>query len=175
MTALPTEAVADIRPVRADEEVAEAARLVRDFFAHMRAMFPDRDKLIADYLIQQNVEGQLADFRTHFNPPRGECMLARLAGAGVGIVMLKTYSVGVCELNRMFVTEAGRGLGLGRQLCEALMAQARVLGYREMRLDCFSDNPAPLRLYSAIGFGPDPDPPAFSLSDPSITPMRLKL
>jgi GNAT superfamily N-acetyltransferase len=169
------EAMTDIRPVRTDAEVAEASRLVRAFFAHMRARFPDREALIAEYLIQQNVEGQLADFRAHFNPPRGECMLARIDGLGAGIVMLKPFSEGVCELNRMYVAEVGRGRALGRKLCEALMEEARGLGYREMRLDCFSDNLVPLRLYRGLGFGPDPDPPAFSLSDPSITPMRMRL
>jgi GNAT superfamily N-acetyltransferase len=175
MMVRPSEMPVVIRPVRSDEEVAEASRLARDFFEGMRRSFPHWDALISEYLVQQDFEGQLLDFRTHFNPPRGECMLARVDGEAAGIVMLKPYAEGVCELNRMYVAANGRGQGVGRKLCEALMAQARSLGYAEMRLDCFSDNHAPLRLYRALGFGPDPDPPAFSLSDPGITPMRITL
>lgn len=164
-----------IAPVRSDEDVAAASHLVREFFGVMRGLFPQRDTLISDYLIAQDFEGQLADFRAHFNPPKGECMLARIGAEGVGLVMLKAHGPGVCELNRMYVAERGRGLGLGRKLCVALMDQACRLGYREMRLDCFSDNAVPLALYRSLGFGPDPDPPPFSLSDPSITAMRRAL
>ena len=84
----------------------------------MRATFPERAAAIDAYLIAQDFEGQLAAFRGHFNPPRGECLLARLDGAPVGVVMLKPYAAGVCELNRMYVVPAARGRGVGRRLCE---------------------------------------------------------
>ena len=70
------------------------SQLAREFFAYMRATYPERAAAIDAYLIAQDFEGQLADFRAHFNPPRGECLLARLDGAPVGIVMLKPYADG---------------------------------------------------------------------------------
>jgi GNAT superfamily N-acetyltransferase len=161
--------------VRDDADVAAASQLARDFFAYMRATYPEREATIDAYLVAQDFEGQLADFRSHFNPPRGECLLARLDGAPVGVVMLKPYAEGVCELNRMYVARAARGRGVGRRLCETLLARARELGYREVRLDTLNDRVEALPLYRALGFGPDPDPPDFIRADGEAVAMRMKL
>ena len=156
VNAMPDPAVS-IAPVRSDEEVAAASQLAREFFAYMRAHYPEKRAAIEAYLIIQDFEGQLAAFRDHFNPPHGDCMLARLDGAPVGVVMLKPYDTpGVCELNRMYVADAARGRGVGRALCEALLAQARALGYREVRLDVLNARVEALPLYRKLGFGPDP-------------------
>jgi GNAT superfamily N-acetyltransferase len=160
-------------PVRSDADVAAAAELARAFFAYLRVTYPDRAATIDAYLIEQDFEGQLAEFRRHFNPPRGECLLARLDGAPVGVVMLKPYSPGVCELNRMYVARAARGRGIGRALCEGLIARARTLGYREIRLDALNERVEAVPLYRKLGFGPDPDPPAYA--DPEVISMRMAL
>ena len=170
-------AAADIAlgPVRSEADVAAAAELARDFFDYMRATSPERVATIDAYLIDQEFEGQLAEFRAHFNPPHGECLLARLDGEPAGVVMLKPYGDGVCEMNRMYVTRAARGRGLGRALCETLIARARALGYREMRLDTLNERVEAVPLYRKLGFGPDPDPPAFTHHDPDVISMRLTL
>jgi GNAT superfamily N-acetyltransferase len=164
-----------VAPARSDADVAAASRLARDFFAYMRARYTERASDLDAYLADQDFEGQLADFRTHFNPPSGECMLARLDGTPVGVVMLKPYGPGVCELNRMYVVRAARGRGIGRALCEALIARARSLGYREIRLDALNAQVDALPLYRKLGFGPDPDPPAFARAVPELVSMRLAL
>jgi GNAT superfamily N-acetyltransferase len=164
-----------VAPARSDADVAAASQLARDFFAYLRARFTERATDLDAYLADQDFEGQLADFRSHFNPPSGECMLARLDGTPVGVVMLKPYGPGVCELNRMYVVRAARGRGIGRALCEALIARARALGYREMRLDALNAQVDALPLYGKLGFGPDPDPPAFARAVPELVSMRLAL
>ena len=60
-----------IEPVRDDAAVAAASDLARGFFAYMRAAFPEKAASIDAYLVAQDFEGQLADFRNHFNPPHG--------------------------------------------------------------------------------------------------------
>jgi GNAT superfamily N-acetyltransferase len=165
----------ELGPARNDADIAAASALAREFFAYMRAHFPERAASLDAYLIDQDFEGQLADFRTHFNPPGGDCLLARLDGTPVGVVMLKRYSEGVCELNRMYVTVAARGRGVGRALCERLIARARALGYRAVRLDALDEQVEAVPLYRKLGFGPDPDPPAFALGEPGLVSMRLTL
>jgi GNAT superfamily N-acetyltransferase len=164
-----------IAPVREDADIAAASRLAREFFAYMRGSFPEHAAAIDAYLVDQDFEGQLADFRAHFNPPRGECLLARLDGAPVGVVMLKPYAEGVCELNRMYVARAARGRGVGRRLCESLIARARDLGYRAVRLDALNEQVEALPLYRKLGFGPDPDPPAFARAEPGVVSLRMAL
>ena len=165
-----------IEPVRDNAAIAAATDLARDFFAYMRTAFPEKAAAIDTYLVIQDFEGQLATFRDHFNPPHGECMLARLDGAPVGVVMLKPYDTpGVCELNRMYVVRAARGLGIGRGLCEQLIGRARELGYREIRLDALNAQVEALPLYRSLGFAPDPDPPAYALEEPGVISLRMPL
>jgi GNAT superfamily N-acetyltransferase len=162
-------------PVRSDADVAAASLPARDFFLYLRETYPEAEAAIDAYLIAQDFEGQLADFRTHFNPPRGECVLARLDGAPAGVVMLKPNGPGVCELNRMFVARAARGLGVGRALCETLISTARRLGYREMRLEALNDRIEALPLYRKLGFAPDPDPSDYARNTPGVLSLRMPL
>ena len=77
----------------------------------MRETYPEKRAAIDAYLVIQDFEGQLASFRDHFNPPHGECMLARLDGAaGRRRHAQALFAPGVCELNRMYVLRAARGL-----------------------------------------------------------------
>ncbi len=164
-----------IDAVRSDDDVAAASQLARDFFAYMRETYPELGATIDAYLIAQDFEGQLAEFRTYFNPPRGECVIARLGGAPVGVVMLKPYGPGVCEMNRMYVANAARGRGVGRALCDGLIARARELGYREIRLDALNERVEALPLYRKLGFAPDPDPPAYARDEPGVISLRMPL
>ena len=169
------EPVIRIAPVRSDDDVAAAGQLARDFFAYLREKFPESEAAIDTYLVIQDFERQLAEFREHFSPPHGECMLARMDGAPVGVVMLKPYAPGVCELNRMYVAREARGHGVGRGLCEGLIARARELGYREMRLDALNERVEAVPLYRKLGFLPDPDPSDYARNEPGVVSFRMQI
>ena len=67
-----------------------------------------------------------------------------------GCVALRQIGDGVCEMKRLFVQPALRGKGVGRALAQAIIEEARQIGYKRMRLDTAFE---PARsLYRSLGF-----------------------
>ncbi|MEP3430970.1 MAG: GNAT family N-acetyltransferase [Roseibium sp.] len=166
----------EIHKVREQVDISSVTDLVWQFFDHIRHRYPERLDDIDGYILSKDVAGQLADFTTYFNPPAGECLLAKMDGRPVGIVMMRPLSDGVAEMNRMFVTDAARGHGAGRMLGHNLIMAARDLGYSDLILDAWDRHEEALPLYISLGFQTYDDPdlaPKGMVAD--VVQMRLKL
>jgi ribosomal protein S18 acetylase RimI-like enzyme len=111
---------------------------------------------IAEALCLQGFESELAALPGRYGPPSGRLLLAIDGDRPVGCVGLRDLGEGACEMKRLYVAEAGRGRGLGRQLVETLIEQARQAGYARMRLDTTPDMTTAQDLYRSIGFVPTP-------------------
>lgn len=175
-----TEAKAvDIVPIRSPEDVAAAKGMVMELFEFFFERYPEDVPMIRKYMEDQDVAGQLERFVETFGPPAGEALIARVEGEALGIVMLTDKGQGLagrqCEMNRMYVRRAARGLGLGRKLGLAILEKARELGFAEMRLDGAKGHVEALPLYESLGFGPDPAPSKHAASDPMMVSMRISL
>ena len=124
-------------------EIAAAAALFREY----------ADWLGID-LSFQGFETELRDLPGKYAPPAGELLLAHSADGDVlGCVALRPLDgIAVCEMKRLYVRHAARGLGAGRALVTAIIRSAREIGYAEMRLDTLPMMAEAFALYQRVGF-----------------------
>ena len=92
------------------------------------------------------------DDRTKFYPPDGRFYLVRHAGAYVGVGCLKRLTPTLAEIQRMYVQPHARGVGAGRLLVAQLLADARAIGYKTIRLESLKFLAAAHALYRSVGF-----------------------
>ena len=55
-------------------------------------------------------------------------------------------------VKRLYLREVARGRGIGRELALAVIARARVFGYRSVKLDTLASMRRARALYSSLGF-----------------------
>ena len=77
-------------------------------------------------------------------------------------------------MNRMFVRDSGRGLGLGRMLVKTLIKRAREMGFHTMILTALPRHREAIPLYQSCGFTMDDRARDTGDSDNSVR-MKLKL
>ena len=87
-----------------------------------------------------------------FYPPSGRFYVVRHCGAYVGVGCLKRLAPAAAEIQRMYVQPHARGIGAGRHLVQQLLADARAIGYRVVRLESLRFLSAAHALYKSVGF-----------------------
>ena len=142
-----------------------------------RAIFRDYAGALGVDLCFQNFEDELATLPGDYAEPRGtlllalvdvadargsvaECpvlrradgRLAHVAGCGALRPLDAADYPNAAEMKRLYVRRAFRGLGLGRQMAEALLDAARSAGYGCVLLDTLDDMESARALYEDLGF-----------------------
>jgi GNAT superfamily N-acetyltransferase len=147
----------------APEDIGRVRRLFRAY----------ADWLEVD-LCFQDFERELADLPGCYAPPAGRLLIARVGGDVVGCVGLRPLEPGVCEMKRLWVEPGFAGRGIGRALAERIVAAARQIGYRRMRLDTIPARmPAAQHLYASLGFREIP--PYYDNPLPGVVMLELEL
>ncbi len=145
-------------------ELAEARAIFREYAASLKVD-----------LCFQNFDAELASLPGDYAEPRGTLLLALVEAPATAApsapALLRpdgsTLQVAGCcalrpldtvdyanaaEMKRLYVRPGFRGLGLGRQLVEAVLDAARGAGYACVLLDTLDDMESARALYEDLGF-----------------------
>lgn len=121
--------------------------------AAARKLFEEYAAWLAIDLCFQNFEKELAELPGAYAPPTGRLLLAFDDHQVAGCVALRSLGDGVCEMKRLFVRRTFQGRGIGNALTEKIIEEARLLGYKYMRLDTLpSKMGRAVAMYRSFGF-----------------------
>lgn len=135
------EAMTIIRRAIFPEDTASVLSIWREFIA--------KSPVNLDY---QGNDAEFANLPAKYAAPGGCVLLADRGGAIEGCVAFREVTVNMCEMKRLYVRPHARGGRLGHGLVERLIVEARVAGYREMRLDVQEKFVSARKLYAEFNF-----------------------
>jgi putative acetyltransferase len=144
-TTVPPSPLCEILVVGAAHEMEPVRQLFREY---QRSLDVD--------LGFQGFEQEVALLPGEYQAPYGGLLLARVNGEPAGCCALRPLPgsdyPNACEMKRLYVRPALRGLRLGRQLVERTLMLAQQAGFSTMLLDTLSDMEAARALYQDCGF-----------------------
>lgn len=145
---------------RADPRLPAITALIAELDAYMMALYPAESNHLLD--IEALAGPDIRFFAARFEEDYLAC------GA------IKIHS-DFTEVKRIFVSPKARGLGLGKDILQALETETRMLGLSLMRLETGIYQPEALALFERMGFsrcGPFADYPT---DDPNSVFMEKRL
>ena len=121
--------------------------------AQARELFLEYAQSLGFSLCFQNFDKELAKLPGDYAPPEGRLLLAEYEGQLAACVALHKLEDDICEMKRLYLRPQFRGKGLGRILADRIIAEARQIGYRRMRLDTVEPvMKDAVAMYRRIGF-----------------------
>lgn len=135
--------------VESSEQKKKAGSLIREYLEWLNERLQQDYGMAFD--VEAMVQSDLSDSHK-FHPPHGRFYLALYEDQITGVGCLKRLEPGVGEIQRMYVPPAFRGKGIGRAITNRLIEDARMVGYRKLRLESLEFLDAAHSLYRSVGF-----------------------
>ena len=141
-----------------DVSTASAAAGIRqatttDDIERARALFVEYAQWLKVDLCFQGFAEELKALPGAYAPPRGRLLLAGTVRDAFACIALRPLEgAGIAEVKRLYVQPAHRGERWGYRLAEELIAEARAIGYRELKLDTLEWMTPARALYASFGF-----------------------
>jgi putative acetyltransferase len=129
----PEERVSPVSSVVKSFSVQQAVTPVQ--IEQARELFLEYAKSLGFSLCFQNFDQELAGLPGDYSPPGGRLLLAEFKSELAGCVAMHKFDGDICEMKRLYLRPKFRGQGFGKILAEAIIGEARQIGYRRMRLD----------------------------------------
>lgn len=145
-----------LRPTVNTKSIEIVAPNSENEFDALREIFREYAASLAIDLAFQDFAHELATLPGEYAPPRGTLLMATVEGELAGCCALRPMDTvdypNAAEMKRLYVRPTYRGLGLGRQVAEAILDAARMAGYDYVLLDTLDDMEAARTLYEDLGF-----------------------
>ncbi len=132
-----------VTPAQSEMDWREAHRLVVNYAGSLNLD-----------LSFQKFEDELENLARVYGPPEGAFLMAEDQGQYVGCVGLRHFADDAGELKRLYVIPSARGRGIGRMLAEAIVQEAKKLGYKRLLLDTLPSMKTAQSLCVSLGFIP---------------------
>lgn len=112
----------------------------------VRSLFREYENWLGMSLCFQGFEEELQTLPGKYAEPKGRIFVAYIEENPVGCIALRKLENGICEMKRLYLRDAARGRGIGKDLIEKVIEEARSIGYKKMRLDTY-----PPKMGKAVG------------------------
>lgn len=132
----------------------------KEHSCHIRELFRERVSAVnlivsREYNISLDVKASLEQDMARlqqYSPPSGCLLLAEYDGKITGCAGLRKMIENVGEVKRMYVRPEYRRKGIGRSLLQAIITQARQIGYSRLRLESAPFSKEAQALFYSEGF-----------------------
>ncbi len=125
---------------------------IKELFREYTDMLVKNDAKFAEYLELQDYDSELENLELKYGLPDGRLYIATVAGEVAGCIGLKKIDDECCEMKRLYIRPAFRGLGLASELVEKIINDAHETGYKTMLLDTLPFLQGAIHLYKKFGF-----------------------
>ena len=125
---------------------------IRTLFKEYTDLLSEGDAEFRRYLEIQHYDDEFQHPEVKYGFPYGRLYLALCDGNTAGCVALRKIDHSSCEIKRLYVRKDYRGHGIGNQLTDKLIQEARQIGYRQILLDTFPFLERAIRMYQVRGF-----------------------